>query len=73
MKISGILVMVKNIEFSIFRIIVVIFFTLLLLTFESESTSVNQSTGYLYVTGELSLGWQNRELPIFDNPGGKLV
>ena len=53
-------------EFHIFRTVATIFFTLLLLPFESESSSANQPLGYLYVTGELPLGWQNRELPIFE-------
>lgn len=69
MKISGILIR-KNLEL---RIVASIFFTLLLLPFDAVSSSSNQPLGYLYVLGELSLGWQNRELPIFDKPGGEII
>ena len=73
MKKTAFVSMKKNMGLHFFRTVAVIFFTLLLLPFESESSSINQPLGYLYVTGELPLGWQNRELPIFDSPGGKWV
>lgn len=60
-------------EFHISRTVATIFFTLLLLPFESESSSADQPSGYLFVVEELSIDWQLRELPIFDNPGGKKI